>query len=769
MTSPSESGRELDLQPHPRILPMLGEIHLKQWQCVAELLDNSVDAFIGAQRAGKATHNPEVIVGVPSANRPDARLTVVDNGPGMDPTRLENAVRAGWSGNDPIENLGLFGMGFNIATARLGSVTQVWTTRRDDDVWHGVTIDFDELVRSRSFKAPLETRPKPDRQRSGTEVVVTRLKPDQREWFAQARNRTVLASELGRVYSAMLEEGGKPVRIRLRVNDVEVRGRRHCVWDANRVVESPIGPIAALRRFDVRLEDRNFCRRCWHWLSTDSRDCPQCGRSDEVVLRQRRIHGWLGVQRYLHERNFGIDFLRNGRKIEVANKELFQWAGEDGREEPEYPVDDPRDRGRIVGEVHLDHCRVHYTKDRFDRNDAAWEDMARAVRGEGPLRPRIAEQLGFRGENLTPLYVLYQGFRRSNPKTRRSPENLRLLLVPDNDRAQQMAERFYSGDPQFQSDEKWYALAMDADRQVVVEPPTTEDQPPEIFWGDQPAVPTPGAPSAPAVARRAIPSLSTEFVDDNTELRWSVQAFEAASNDTALAGAPWILQQPRAGSWEFLVDPRAEVFRSATLTPLDALLADLAHLAVDASRGRQRPAGFSQVLAGLRSRYALASRLDAATLSVQASAILNQIAKSLARNVPPADAAALFGSLPLDEQNAIWDRIVSRGQRRPDTVARFLEFAPRPTLRRFFEAHPELFMDGKYWDVPYDSLDFGREDVTAAVREQVRRTYVSLLTDAIWLAEEDAAALGDASRARLLRAALALEVLESEVTPGVAE
>jgi len=72
--------------------------------------------------------------------------------------------------------------------------------------------------------------------------------------------------------------------------------------------------------------------------------------------------------------DYGIDFIRHGRKIEIANKELFFWN--DGQiVEEEYPIDDPRHRGRIVGEIHLDHCRVTYTNDRFDRNDPVWDEM----------------------------------------------------------------------------------------------------------------------------------------------------------------------------------------------------------------------------------------------------------------------------------------------------------------------------------------------------------------------------------------------------------
>ena len=35
----------LDLTPDPRILEVLGDIPFQPWQCMAELVDNSFDAF----------------------------------------------------------------------------------------------------------------------------------------------------------------------------------------------------------------------------------------------------------------------------------------------------------------------------------------------------------------------------------------------------------------------------------------------------------------------------------------------------------------------------------------------------------------------------------------------------------------------------------------------------------------------------------------------------------------------------------------------------
>ena len=77
----------------------------------------------------------------------------------------------------------------------------------------------------------------------------------------------------------------------------------------------------------------------------------------------------------------------------------------------------------------------------------------------------------------------------------------------------------------------------------------------------------------------------------------------------------------------------------------------------------------------------------------------------------------------------------------------------------FFEKHPELFFDGRHWDAPYSVLDYGDAAATEEARLQVVRYYSSLLTDALWLGEHDPNELSEASRARLLRAALALELL----------
>ena len=44
-----------------------------------------------------------------------------------------------------------------------------------------------------------------------------------------------------------------------------------------------------------------------------------------IVEREKRLTGWLGIQRYADPNDFGIDFIRNGRKILISDKTFFQY------------------------------------------------------------------------------------------------------------------------------------------------------------------------------------------------------------------------------------------------------------------------------------------------------------------------------------------------------------------------------------------------------------------------------------------------------------
>lgn len=786
---------DFDLQPDPRILPMLGEINLAQWRCLAELVDNAVDGFLSLIRGGQAAVDPEVSVNLPMKDDASARVTVSDNGPGMTPDRLEKAVRAGWSGNNPVDSLGMFGMGFNIATARLGTVTTVWTSRAGDAEEHGLRVDFDELRKQGHFQTPRLTRTKTSSSTSGTSITIERLKPDQRAWFAKPGNRAAVKEELAKAYSAMLRPTGVPMTFKLVLNGKRVPALYHCVWNEDRSVEtSRHGTVLAVQKIDRRLPDRPFCTSCWQWLAATDSVCPACGAATNVVQRKRHVHGWIGLQRFLSSTDYGIDFIRNGRKIEIGNRDLFYWRDPNSAAlDLEYPIDDPRQRGRFVGEIHLDHSRVTYMKDRFDRTDPAWDEMVGIVRGEGPLQPQKAASLGFSANEST-LFKLYQAFRRSSPpKARVAGGWSNVLVVKDNDRAEEMAKKFYEGVPEYQPDDKWWELVQEEDSRLLTPSGAGGAAPGSPGAGSLPGfgagiagTPTPSGPSVPGAVgsgatpsppppkRTAVPSLTREYRHDATSLRWDVTAFEVEPSDPGLAGVtrPWLLRRLADGTAEFFINSAHAIFRSATMTALDAMLCELAYKAADFTRSQNNAPTFAEILADLRDQYGGSLKLDPVALLNSTEILFRGIARSWPQGIDATDANKMFADLSSSDREAIQHRMATRSVPNPQQVisdGRFLEFAPPKVVVDFVLAHPDLFLDGRCWEDSYADLDYLHPAAIVEARKRVVQHYEALLSDVLWLSEQDSADLEAAPRERILRATLAVELLAPTPTEGSGE
>ena len=747
---------EFDLNPDPRLLQMLGEIDLEPWRCVAELVDNSVDGFLHAKRGGAAVDGAEVNISLPSKTSSDAKVVVFDTGPGMDGPTLERAVRAGYSGNNPIDSLGLFGMGFNIATARLGATTTVWSTRAGDDVVHGVKIDFADLRARQSFRTPHLVQSKSNHDAHFTRIEISNLKVDKREFLATPSNQRTLRNMLARSYGAMLRANGDPIHFTLRVNDVAIDGQRHCVWDEERAVEVPgLGAVRAFRPFDHRLAvDSVICTHCLaSMLSTDveAGACLSCGRTDTLEVRERRIRGWIGLQRYLHGSEFGIDFLRNGRKIEIANKDLFVWSHE-GSNETEYPIDDPRNRGRFVGEVHIDHCPVDYSKQRFAREHRSWGEMVAFLRGDGPLRPKIAEELKF-APNDSILATHFKAFRRTSPASSQAGGWGRILVVPKNEIASDMAKRFQKGEPEYQSDEKWYELIKEEDEKKLYGDGKTkgsdqsggdhasDDVVADVF-GDptvgsgtsEAASPEPQAPAAPL--RDRVASLSRTYdLPKPLNMTFDVEAFRVKTDDAAVdTKTPWRLMRVDAKSkqWLFLFQPEHDVFASMTLSASDALLNELATQIADTTRGTAKDTSFAAALAQLRKLYAEQESLNPGTIAAMAAKTIDDVVNAILDRIPAEQRGELFNDLPEDERARVATGIVYRGGA-PTALENgsFLRHFPEQLLG-LIDKRPELFFDGALWDTEYEGLDLKDPQATLQAQRGVRDRLRSVISDAIW-------------------------------------
>ena len=446
----------IDITPSPRLLEVLGEIPFATWQCVAELVDNSLDEVLKTP-ARKPT-NP-LVVDIKFDNDPanGACLVVSDNGSGMTLEELEHSLRAGHSSKNRYGSLGLFGMGFNIATARLGSVTTVETTTAGSSELLSVTIDFTELQRKATFQVPVIRKPTSPAT-FGTTVRV-RLKRLSIEEFLRDPKSKALRQQLGGVYSFLLRDKvpginklgySVPTLAKVTLNGESIEPVLPCIWSDSRFVTSAGSDVCAVQYVDRVLTSATACLRCGYWDKKNGPEvCEECG-STNLELRERRIWGWIGIQRYIDSSHFGIDFIRYGRRILNLDKSVFTYADPDTlQNEVEYPIEMPANRGRIVGEIHLDHVPVTYQKNEFDRQSRDWQVAIETIRGDGPMKPRSSHK-----NNASPLARLYSAFRRNDP-------GLRYLTPGDgktaiHEKAKEWAKHFDKGVARYLDDTEWY-------------------------------------------------------------------------------------------------------------------------------------------------------------------------------------------------------------------------------------------------------------------------------------------------------------------------
>ncbi|MGK8505266.1 ATP-binding protein [Nocardia asiatica] len=739
----------MKITPSARVLRMLGEIEFDEWQCIAELVDNSFDDFTEIRRAGMPwVGGYHVSVRLPgSAN---GELVVEDTGRGMDRERLERAVRAGWSGNDMHDKLGLFGMGFNVATARLGRRTRVLTTRQGDPEWIGVDIDLDRI--DDDFEADDLVEPKSDLNEHGTKIIVSRLNPGRAEWLR--KNGAHLRNHLGGVYSWILEN----TPFDLTVGGTRVKPVRHCRWGDDRaVLYNRKERIPAYIPIDKKLEDGLACADCGQWQLPGQQVCEHCG-GDRLNLRERRVHGWLGIQRYLDKREYGIDFLRNGRKILRWDKRIFVWRnphGEVGNEEIEYPTEMAHQGGRIIGEIHLDHVPVTYQKNAFEYDDRSWKSAVEMLRGRGPLLPQRAKDAGYHQENDSPLAQLVKGYRRNDPGERYLIPGDANGKGPIHAETRTWGREFQNGNLKYQTDSVWWQAVVDYEtakrggkRDKVAA--STPDGPDEVAVIEalglsgsmggtthhpnenqaQSATPqnlsstVTTSPAAGGLALQretkqerinrysadstAYPTLSKPF--GHPEIGYvQIDARRLAKGvleDDKGNLTPILLDQQRGMTFVAYLDPEHEVFTRFGVDPADLLIAEVAALLkVQADITWSH----SQTMAAIRAESLPNTALDANLIRAEAQELLEEVRQRMAVALDrTGDPERAFQLLTPDELTSTETAMIADGKvaraGELGTNGNFLLHAPALFLVRLVEAWPEAFMDEKVFQGLYTGV-----------------------------------------------------------------
>lgn len=768
----------VDITPSPKILKMLAKIEFAPWQCIAELVDNSFDEFLNLKRVEHQWSEPlEVEVTLPSAaaaKKPDAVIVVQDNGRGMPIERVREAVRAGFTGNDPLSNLGLFGMGFNVATARLGAVTRFLTSRAGESDWVGVEIDVNSI--SEDFRVPVIRRPKDSLADHGTRVEISGLESLAGR-LTRPHSQTRLRETLGHIYSYLLDHE----KFHLRVNSIAVKPRRHCVWGEERSVTRGKDLIPAVVRIDEPLGDRAACRVCGTWQEVENAKCEQCG-SDDLEVRERRVWGWLGIQRYLHQKEYGIDFLRNGRKILRWDKNLFQWRDPDdpGEGEIEYPIEVPGNQGRIVGEIHLDHVPPTYTKDSFDTNDRGWRAAVRLIRGDGPVLPRRAKQLNY-PPNDSPLARLHRGYRRNDPgKSYLTPGAGTVRF--DNP---EWAAKFQKGDPEYQDDTKWWDAVLEGERiaQERKRKKTEQDQaaaadlddPTREFVDTSTGVVSEAGPPVVAPEKPQTESERATALRDSGEL---IPELNGEFASTGVGGKPVRLVAYRVagqallntegrripvwlhgtkGGFEAFVDIDHSHFVSFDDDPSDLVLLELAQQMIVRAPGTAMP--IAAIFAELKNRYLASRAIDRSRLVPEATQVMRDIQERMVKCVSDNPRRPFENVLAEHERHVTEERITETLRTSDvDSViynGEYLNYVPATTIPRIVEEWPDAFLDGKLFDAPYAEVK------SEPARQQMVANVTGYLRDVAWLTT----APSPASREQLIRARLSLRLLPDELAP----
>lgn len=409
------TNTKVNINPDPQILEAITYNPLNPINALCELIDNSIDAFSSAAEKGVSIKDPVIQISLPNRHDIDSgdnKLVVQDNGPGMSLNDATKAVTAGYSGSrNPLDKLGLFGMGFNISTGKLGRLTKLTTCRAIDKEATSIVIDIPKMKEEHSFMVPVFMEKKLPLFISGTRVEINNWWPKGSMNYGFVSKllqigKPKLRERLGRIYTTLL---GK--KLRILIDGEDCIPFHHCVWSEKRfVVHKELGKIPAQYKINKSLGVEIRCNNCWNLMETNKDICDRCSSKNSARTIDKVVKGWVGVQRFDDKDHFGIDLIRNGRAIRVLEKDaFFTWTNAENENIRDYPIDNPY--GRIIGEIHIDFVPVDYLKTDFQRTSPEWSEVMKLLRGESCLQPEIAKRNN-EPPNDSYIFKLYQGYRK---------------------------------------------------------------------------------------------------------------------------------------------------------------------------------------------------------------------------------------------------------------------------------------------------------------------------------------------------------------------
>lgn len=748
-----------DLTPAPQLLQILGDLNFKGWQCIAELIDNSIDAIVN----GKELTNEQKIINVsvptPSRIKSNEPLVVEDFATGMSAIQLENSVRAGFTSKNTRGNIGLFGMGFNVSTSRLANTVEVWTSTVDMDQEIGVRIDLKEMAQNKSFIRPRLYRPKKAGKKSGTEIKIYDFKPTADSLL---KSRDII-DNLNRAYTERIFNN---VGVQLLVNGQAIKPFKFCYWSEDITVTVKYENIPAYEEIDEHLKDELFCENCFSWIggTVDTRikiECPNCHSSDKIISKDIYLTGWVGIQRYPDPDHYGIDISRNGRILKRLDKSLFFWLDDrvkdDPRFNPEYPRDTPQSNGRIVGQIEANFLMPKYTKDDFDTDDKNWKQAVKFLRGDMPLQTDLGESFGFKGTNRSPIGKLFRAYRRISP-----PGPKTLIFAKADGSADYVtqkawAQKFQNGDLEYQDEKKWWE---NISRTELKDEPNTPSINPLDPFKESLVKKTSGNSISLIEAKFPGKQILKKSLRFDIEKIIGEKPYDLTLIDyypDIEINMPIIFEPLGMGKFNVYLNNNHPMFRDFADGYEDLIYMEVAAKYSSMKKPEEWP--ITKVYYELKSRYAPETMLSVPNLISKANNLLRDIQNRLVKgeginlnHIPTLNESEkknlTKGYLDL-EGKKIFDLDIFISN------SKFLKYLELNYLFKFIEEFPEVIFDDQIFSLPYNELD------DESKQYQLKK-YLSYLQDVSWFIN-DLSKHGDDAikklKTQIIRNRLSIEIL----------
>jgi hypothetical protein len=806
----NQAIRSVDVTPNPRILRTLGEIPFEPWQCFAEFIDNSIDAIEYASSARIALSKKQIIISWSSetTSAVDRRVEIRDTGPGMDLDTMRDAVKAGYSSKGKTSELGLFGMGFNISTARLGEETLFLSTKPGDTEWIGVQIDFESMINNEHYDVPVITLEKSDPNEHGTRVIIRKLKPGVFEKLR--RTESQIKSTIEDVYSPILTSN---TELEILIQSKKCKPIPYCIWGESRYVIHSGHSVPAIIPIDevVGISLFNVAKNRYLSYEEEEEAYEQKRKSGsfptDIIQREKCVTGWLGVQRYSDTSLFGLDFIRNGRKILRKDKTLFNYFIDiSGTSKLEYPTElGSTWGGRLVGEIHVNHLIPTYQKNDFDRTDKSWYELINIIRGDGPILPKTRTELGYTGPNASPLGSLVRAFNRMDPGTKN-------LAIP-RETAREWRKKFEKNDPDYQNDSKWYEAAQQCDQERAnrgasssgpVNPGISPSDDPDSYG---PPLDSSGSnnqgSSRPSGTSGTVGSNNSNS-GGNTSNDRSQDEFQELINRSAVDitltrsyryrncpsaievvvrkitsgiigsgtdGEPVLWDTRSIRELKFFYNPMHSFFMSRKTTPHEVMLLHLAQTFLVRDRLEK---SISSIYIELLDEMFPEERIDQLTIQERADSAFERIRSASIRLLSSREAEVMD---TIHEHSGDLEDTLARLMSSPELQVKLqtrapggissLVAVPNRTLVRLISRFPEEFFDGNFFKVNFQSLVLPTQEATERIRDEAKERILTYVKDALWvLSPWGASQRGNnqkRTRDELIRCSHSLDLLEGEI------